>query len=45
MQSMYQFLKEKGRVHGVRFSMENFSAVNGIGIFPIYAVSNFVSGK
>jgi len=41
MQSMYQFLKEKKPLNGVRFSMENFSKVNEIEIFPLYAVSSF----
>lgn len=41
MQSMYQFLKEKNRSKGVRFSLENFSKVNEIEIYPLYAVSSF----
>jgi len=43
MQSMYAFLKEKKQPYGVRFSFENFSEVNNIRIFPIYAVSNFTN--
>ena len=42
MQSMYQFLNEKKRSYGVRFSLENFSKINGIDIYPLYAVSNFM---
>jgi predicted AAA+ superfamily ATPase len=42
MQSMYQFLNEKNRKRGVRFSLENFSKVNGIDIYPLYAISNFI---
>lgn len=42
MQSMYQFLKEKKRTKGIRFSLENFSKLNEIDIYPLYAVSNFV---
>jgi uncharacterized protein len=39
MQSMYQFLKEKNKTQGVRFSLENFSAYDQIKVYPIYAVS------
>ena len=45
MQSIYQFMKEKNRSKGVRFSLENFSKVNEIEIFPLYAVSNFIQNK
>lgn len=44
MQSMYQFLKEKQRNKGIRFSFENFGSVDGIDIYPVYAVQNFVNG-
>jgi uncharacterized protein len=43
MQSMYLFLKEKQSEYGVRFSLENFSTVNQIGIYPLYAVKNVLS--
>lgn len=45
MHSMYQFLKEKNKTAGVRFSLENFSAINGIAVFPLYAVGNWVRKK
>ncbi|MBP8851198.1 MAG: hypothetical protein KBG80_11665 [Breznakibacter sp.] len=40
MQSMYQFMSEKGSARGIRFSLENFSTDNGIDVIPLYAVSN-----
>ncbi len=43
MQSMYQFLKEKQRNKGIRFSFENFGSVDGVDIYPVYAVQNFVN--
>jgi len=43
MQSMYQFLKEKNGKLGIRFSLENYSTYNNIRVYPIYAVSNFIS--
>jgi hypothetical protein len=41
MQSLRQFLKEKNKTYGYRFSLENFSEYNDIKSFPLYAVSNF----
>ena len=42
MQSLRQFLKEKNRAFGYRFSLENFSEYENIKAMPLYAVSNFV---
>ena len=39
MQSMYQFLKEKNSMEGIRLSLENFSEYPPISVYPIYAVS------
>jgi Predicted ATPase (AAA+ superfamily) len=39
MQSMFQFLSEKGYDYGIRCSMENFGFFQNIRIFPLYAVS------
>jgi uncharacterized protein len=38
MQSMYLFMQEKNSLRGIRLSLENFSSVNGVDIFPLYAV-------
>lgn len=43
MQSMYVFLEEKKRSKGVRFSLENFSTVNQIEVYPLYAVRNMLA--
>jgi len=43
MKSIYQFLKEKNREFGIRFSTENYSTYENIKVYPIYAVSNFIS--
>lgn len=40
MQSMYIFLKEKQSRYGIRFSLENFSSLPSIMVFPLYAVKN-----
>jgi len=40
MQSLRQFLKEKNKAFGYRFSLENFSAYEQIKAMPLYAVSN-----
>jgi len=40
MQSLRQFLKEKNKPFGYRFSLENFSAFEDIQVMPLYAVSN-----
>lgn len=37
MQSMYLFMKEKGISKGIRISMENFSNLEKIDIYPLYA--------
>lgn len=42
MQSLRQFLKEKNKPFGYRFSLENFSEYSDIKSLPLYAVSNFV---
>lgn len=43
MKSIYQFLREKNREFGIRFSTENYSTYENIKVYPIYAVSNFLS--
>lgn len=43
MQSLFQFLKEKKKQKGIRISLENFSSVDGIDIYPLYAVKNILS--
>jgi hypothetical protein len=40
MQSLYLFLKEKNRSTGIRLSLENFSSIDQVDIFPIYAIQN-----
>ncbi len=40
MQSMYIFLNEKKREYGVRLSMENFSEIEKVKIYPLYATRN-----
>lgn len=40
MQSMYLFLEEKKIDFGIRLSLENFSEMEKIKIFPLYAVGN-----
>lgn len=40
MQSLYLFLKEKNISCGIRLSMENFSSIDKVDIFPIYAIQN-----
>lgn len=42
MQSMYLFLKEKNSNWGVRLSLENFSELPQIKIYPLYAVRNML---
>jgi uncharacterized protein len=41
MQSLRQFLMDKKRPFGYRFSLENFSEYENIKSMPLYAVSNF----
>ena len=40
MQSLFLFLQEKNREYGIRLSMENFSVMNKVKIYPLYAVRN-----
>ncbi len=40
MQSLRQFLREKNKPFGYRFSLENFSEYEGVKVMPLYAVSN-----
>jgi len=42
MQSMYQFLSEKGYPFGIRSSMENFGQYENVQVFPLYAISQAV---
>jgi uncharacterized protein len=42
MQSLYLFLKEKNSNWGVRLSLENFSELHQIKIYPLYAVRNML---
>ena len=42
MQSMYQFLSEKGYPYGIRCSMENFGMYGNIKVYPLYAASLIV---
>lgn len=45
MQSLRMFLKEKNIPKGVRFSLENFSSLEDVAIYPLYAVSSFFESK
>jgi hypothetical protein len=38
MQSMYLFLEIKKCAYGIRFSLENFSYMKQVHIYPLYAV-------
>ena len=40
MQSMYLFLEEKKSNFGIRLSLENFSEMEKIKIYPLYAIKN-----
>lgn len=42
MQSMYLFLAEKNKEIGIRLSMENFSQMEKIKVYPIYAARNII---
>jgi len=42
MQSLHQFIKEKGVKKGVRVSLENFGKIDTVEIYPIYAISNIL---
>ena len=41
MQSLRIFLSEKKISKGIRFSLENFSSMEDVTIYPLYAVNNF----
>ena len=43
MQSMFQFLIEKGYPYGIRCSMENFRTYQNVKVYPLYAISQVVS--
>jgi len=45
MQSLRQFMKEKGIDKGVRTSLENFSSYENIEVYPLYAISNIYNIK
>lgn len=45
MQSLRVFLQEKKIPKGVRFSLENFSSLDDVAIYPLYAVSSFFESK
>jgi len=40
MQSMFQFLTEKGYPFGIRSSMENFGMYGNVRVYPLYAISH-----
>lgn len=42
MQSMYLFLDEKKSKYGIRLSLENFSKIERVKIYPLYAVKNLL---
>lgn len=42
MQSLYLFLEEKKSAYGIRLSLENFSQLEKIKIYPLYAVKNLM---
>ena len=42
MQSMFQFLSEKGYNYGIRSSMENYGTFQNVKIYPLYAVSQIM---
>jgi predicted AAA+ superfamily ATPase len=43
MQSLFIFLKEKKIGSGIRISLENFSRMDKVNIFPLYAVKNILT--
>ncbi len=45
MQSLFQFLKEKNRPYGIRFSTENYSEYKQIKAYPLYAVNQLTKDK
>jgi len=42
MQSMFQFLMEKGYPYGIRSSMENYGSYGNIRVYPLYAISQII---
>jgi uncharacterized protein len=42
MQSLWMFLKEKNRNHGIRVSLENFAEYSGTSVYPLYAIENII---
>ena len=42
MQSMFQFMSEKGYEYGIRCSKENFGIYQNVKIFPLYAASQIM---
>lgn len=42
MQSMWQFFKHKNIQNGVRISLENYASINGVVIYPLYAISELI---
>ena len=42
MQSMFQFLTEKGYPYGIRSSMENYGNYENIRVYPLYAISQII---
>jgi len=45
MQSLFLFLEEKKSPIGIRFSLENYSSYENIRVFPLYAVSDFITSS
>jgi uncharacterized protein len=43
MQSLFLFLKEKNINSGIRISLENFSSMEKVDIFPLYGVKNILT--
>ncbi|MCL1974387.1 MAG: AAA family ATPase [Bacteroidetes bacterium] len=43
MQSLFQFLAEKGYSYGIRASMENFGVCGNIRIYPLYAIAQYLN--
>ena len=42
MQSLHQFITEKGVKKGIRVSLENFGKIDNVEIYPIYATSKIL---
>lgn len=45
MQSMYLFLDEKKSKYGIRLSLENFSKLERVKVYPLYAVKNLLANE